>query len=55
VFAKIKAGSYHFNHVEFQRVSEEGKSLLRKLLQVDPDKRISGEQALKDPWFRKFK
>jgi len=55
VFAKIKSGTYHFNHVEFQKVSEEGKSLLRKLLQVDADKRISGEQALRDPWFRKFK
>lgn len=36
-------------------MSEEGKNLIKKLLVVDPSKRITPTQALKDPWFIKFK
>lgn len=36
-------------------VSEEGKELIKKLLVVNPKMRITGEEALKDPWFNKFK
>ena len=33
VFRKIKEADYHFNHVEFESVSEECKDLIRKLLE----------------------
>lgn len=36
-------------------MSEEGKSLIREMLVVDPDLRITGEKALKHPWFVKLK
>ena len=36
-------------------MSEEGKNLIRKMLIVDPSKRCTPTQALKDPWFTKFK
>jgi len=36
-------------------VSDEGKALIRKLLVVDPSKRIKDEEALRDPWFVKFR
>ncbi len=55
MFSKIKAGKYHFNHKEFQKVSNEGKDLISKLLIVDPKMRISGPVALKNQWFKKFK
>jgi len=55
VFQKIQNAKYHFNHKEFQMVSEEGKQLIKKLLVVDPKARYSGEEALKDAWFTKFK
>lgn len=35
-------------------VSEEGKALISKMLQSDPEMRISGSEAIKDPWFAKF-
>jgi calcium-dependent protein kinase len=55
VFNKIQSAKFHFNHKEFNRVSEEGKDLIRKMLVVDPSKRITPLQALKDPWFSKHK
>jgi calcium-dependent protein kinase len=55
VFNKIQSAKFHFNHKEFNRVSEEGKDLIRKMLVVDPSKRITPLQALKDPWFTKHK
>ena len=36
-------------------MSEEGKSLIRKLLVVDPQIRLTPDQALKDVWFTKFR
>lgn len=55
VFNKIQRAQYHFNHKEFSKVSDEGKSLIRKMLVVDPQQRVTPLQALKDPWFQKFK
>lgn len=55
VFNKINAGKFSFKHKEFEAVSNEAKELIKKMLQKDPDDRISGTDALKDPWFLKFK
>lgn len=46
---------YHFQHKEFEKVSEEGKALIRKMLVVDPKQRITPDKALKDVWFTKFR
>ena len=55
VFNKISKAAFHFNHKEFQMVSEECKNLIRKMLVVDPEKRITPTMALKDAWFLKHK
>ena len=55
VFNKIQKGQYHFNHKEFSTVSQEGKNLIRRMLIVEPSDRITPQQALKDPWFAKYK
>jgi serine/threonine protein kinase len=34
---------YHFDHKEFEAVSEEGKDLIRKMLVVAPKDRITAE------------
>lgn len=52
VFRKIKAVEFHFNHVEFSTVSSECKDLISKLLNGNPKKRLSGQQALQHPWFK---
>jgi len=51
VQTKILLGRYHFKHVEFDKVSEEGKGLIKKMLNVNQKERITAEQALRDPWF----
>jgi Serine/threonine protein kinase len=50
--AKILAGKYNMNIKSFEKVSSEAKALISKLLTYDPEKRISAEEALKDPWFK---
>ena len=54
VYAKIRAGKYHFDHDEFKLVSDEAKDLITQMLQVDPKKRISGSEALQHPWIKRF-
>ena len=54
VFAKIKSGSFHFNHPEFLAVSQECKDLITKMLTVNESKRITGTEALRHPWILKF-
>ncbi|CDI76498.1 CAM kinase, CDPK family, putative [Eimeria acervulina] len=50
VLAQVKAGAYSFAGPEWRRVSDEGKDLIRKLLKINPDERLSVEEALHHPW-----
>jgi len=43
IYKKIQNATFHFNHQEFERVSEEGKNLIRRMLTVDPKKRITAD------------
>lgn len=52
VFRKIKEADYHFNHVEFQTVSEDCKDLIRKLFMINPNERPSAQEALNHQWFK---
>ncbi|CDW90587.1 protein kinase domain containing protein [Stylonychia lemnae] len=38
----------------WKRVSQNGKDLVRQLLQIDPKKRIQAKDALQHPWFNKY-
>ena len=51
VFQKIKEGNYHFNHLEFQTCSKQVIDFIKKLLVVNPKKRISASEALNHEWF----
>lgn len=37
-----------------EMISEEGKTFLLGLLERDPKKRLTSEEALQHPWLRKF-
>ena len=52
VFDKIKAADFHFNHEEFEIISDECKDLISKLLVTNPKKRYTGKEALDHPWFK---
>lgn len=46
----IRVGKFRFDPTYWDSVSEEAKDLIKKLLTVDPDKRLSAAEALKHPW-----
>lgn len=50
LYAQIKAAHYEFPSPEWDTATEESKSLIRKMLNPNPFKRITAEEALKDPW-----
>lgn len=56
MYKKIKNADYTFESPEIWKfISKEAKDLISKLLVVDPKKRYTCEQALKHPWFQKYK
>mmetsp|Transcript_1951 Transcript_1951/g.3384 ORF Transcript_1951/g.3384 Transcript_1951/m.3384 type:complete len:197 (+) Transcript_1951:426-1016(+) len=54
VFSKIQNAKYHFKHQEFEVCSPEVIDLIKRLLIVDPKKRLSAGEALKHIWFTKI-
>jgi len=48
----IKTGKYDFGAPAWEDVSAEAKNLLKGLLRVDPDDRLTQEQIKSDPWIR---
>ena len=53
VFVKIKKGKYDKHLLNKSNCSDELKDLIKKLLVVNEDKRLSIEQGLEHPWVRK--
>ena len=52
ILEKIKIGQYDLNEYPFPSLSDESKDLIKKLLEYDPNKRISASEALQHPWFQ---
>lgn len=50
LFKKIKAGAFKFPAKYWKDVSEDAKDLIRKLLVLDPKKRIGPTEIAKHPW-----
>ena len=51
LYRKIKAADYAFDPQYWDQVSDDAKDLIKKMLVVDPDKRLTADQALRHPWF----
>ena len=51
IMSKIMNGRYKMEKYPWPIISSEAKDLIKKLLEYDPNKRISAEEALKHPWF----
>ena len=49
---QIKTADYVFPPILFDRISEEARDLIQKLLVVDPEERLSSEQILSHPWLQ---
>jgi calcium/calmodulin-dependent protein kinase I len=52
LFRKIVAGKYEFNEEDWQNVSEDAKDMVSNLLVLNPDKRLTADQALKHAWLK---
>jgi serine/threonine protein kinase len=48
---KIKAGEYQFPKAEWKNVSPEAKSIIEKMLTVDPAERVTIDWILRCAWF----
>ena len=50
-FNRIKKGHFSFDGKEWKKITNEGKDLIKKLLVLEPNKRITITEALKHAWF----
>jgi serine/threonine protein kinase len=50
LFQLIAHGIFDFHEEYWSEISSDAKDLIKKLLTVDPAKRITAEQALRHPW-----
>jgi serine/threonine protein kinase len=50
LFEQIKKGAFDFPSPYWDEVSDNAKTLIKKLLQVDPKKRLKASDVLSDPW-----
>lgn len=53
IIKKIRKGIYDEN--ELKKNSSEVKNLIKRLLEMDPNKRLSADEAIKHEWFEKTK
>ena len=49
---QILNANYVFHKEQFKNVSDQARDLIKKLLEVDPEKRISSDEILQHPWLQ---
>ena len=52
IMKKIKVGNFDMTKYPWGIISKEAKDLIKKLLQIDPNKRINSQSALNHEWFQ---
>ncbi|XP_072133929.1 calcium/calmodulin-dependent protein kinase type 1B-like [Mobula birostris] len=55
LFARISKADYEFDSPFWDNISEQAKSFIRHLLEKDPKKRFTCEQALRHPWISEYR
>ena len=53
IFSSIKTGVFDKNNKRWNEASFEVKDLISKLLVYDPNKRLTANEAIEHPWFKK--
>jgi len=51
IFEEVKKGDFDFDKPIWNTISHSAKKLIKKMMEYDPAKRISAEEALHDHWF----
>ena len=54
ILANVRKNNIDFKIPEFKSLSKEAKDLMKKCLEINPEKRITAEKAIQHPWFRKM-
>ena len=54
IHEKILVGEFDFPKEDWSHVSDEAKNLIKKMLTMDVNERVSALETLQDPWFKKF-
>jgi calcium-dependent protein kinase len=54
IMERVAKGSYSFDFDEWKQISGEAKQFIKKMLEYDPVKRYNAEQAINDPWIKKY-
>ena len=52
MFKQIKGGDFNFDDEVWDAVSADAKDLIRRLIVVDPARRLTAEAALKHAWLK---
>lgn len=55
IMKRVSVGKYDLQSSPFDKCSKEVRDLIKSLLVMDVNKRISAEQALNHPWFKYYK
>jgi len=55
IIKNIKKGKYDLESKPFDKLSNSGLDLIKKLLEIEPDKRLSASEALEHSWFKENK
>ena len=55
IMERVASGKYDLESPPFNKLSKSSIDLIKRLLTMDPEQRISAEQALNHPWFKEFK
>lgn len=54
IMSKVETGVVSFKGAKWEKISDEAKFLIKKMLTYNYKNRISAEKALSDPWFQMF-
>lgn len=52
IMKKVKKNAWNYNDPFWATVSEECKTFISAMMNSDPEKRLSAEQALQNPWLQ---
>lgn len=55
ILAKVESANINYDGPKWQNISSEAKNLIKKMLERDPEKRISAEEALRTDWLNVWK
>jgi calcium-dependent protein kinase len=54
ILGAVKLGKYEMSSPEWSKINKNAKDLVKKMLEYNPDKRISAKEALAHPFFSKI-